>query len=77
MKPRTKPYTAIGIRRVPCVRCGAKGYASWHVCADNNRMRVLCAGCDVALNEMVMRWAWGDGREADLTAYRTKVEAEL
>jgi hypothetical protein len=36
-------------------------------------MRVLCADCDVALNEMVMRWAFGGAREADLAAYREKV----
>lgn len=71
---RRRPYTAIGIRRRPCDRCGAKpGYAGWNICADGGGHRVLCAACDVALNEMVMRWVWGDAREADLSAYREKV----
>lgn len=67
---RRKPYTEIGIRRMPCVRCGGKGRFQWQICSDGNQYRVLCAPCDVALNEMVMRWVWGDTREDDLRRYR-------
>lgn len=55
---RKKPYTVIGIRRMACFRCGHKpSYATWNICADGNRARPVCRGCDCALNEMVLRWA--------------------
>lgn len=75
-RPRHKPYTVRGIRRVPCARCGAKGYASWHICADENRQRVLCASCDIDLNTWVMRWVFGAAREADIEAYRDRIIKE-
>lgn len=71
---RTKPYTDIGIRRMPCSRsCGRKSRCQWQICADKRLFRTLCAECDVELNAMVMRWVWGDTREADIQAYRDKV----
>jgi hypothetical protein len=75
MTVRRKPYTARGIKRVPCVRCGQPGYASWQICADGRGHRVVCETCDVELNAMVLRWVWGDAREADIDAYRAKVLA--
>ena len=40
-----------------CSRCGkAPGHATWDVCADHNRKRVLCWKCDKALNRLVLRW---------------------
>jgi hypothetical protein len=72
---RKKPYTARGIKRVPCSRhgCGKPGYASWNICSDGGQMRVFCAECDVGMNELAMRYAFGDTREDDLAAYRAKV----
>jgi hypothetical protein len=35
----------------------------------------MCAECDVALNELVMRWVWNDMREEALQRYRAKVLA--
>lgn len=67
---RLKPYTSIGIKRRPCERCGGPGGTQWQVCADGRVFRVLCWPCDVELNELVMRWVWGDTREADLECYR-------
>ena len=67
---RSKPYTATGILRVPCVRCGAPSRTQWQICADGRLYRPLCAPCDIALNEMVMRWVWGSAREDDLERYR-------
>lgn len=66
---RTKPYSEIGIRRVPCARCGKPSRYQWQICADDNVYRGLCPDCDVELNTMVMRWVWGDTREADIAAY--------
>lgn len=70
---RKQPYTEKGIRRLKCVRCGEKARFQWSICADGNVSRPLCARCDVELNTMVMRWAFGDTREADIAAYRNKV----
>lgn len=73
---RSKPYTERGIRRVPCSRCGSPSWAQWHVCADGNRPRGICRPCDVALNEMTMRFFFADTRESDLAAYRGRVLRE-
>ena len=54
---RKKPYTEVGIARLKCVRCGAAGVHQWQVCANNNRYMVLCGQCDIALNQLVLRWA--------------------
>lgn len=75
---RTEPYTAIGIRRVPCARCGKRpSHASWNVCADTIRgrkqFRGICKKCDIGLNAVAMRFMFGDSREVDITAYAKKV----
>lgn len=53
---RRKPYTAIGIRRVPCARCGQPSVHQWQVCANANRWLGLCLRCDVMLNRLVLCW---------------------
>lgn len=81
-KYRSKQYTARGIKRVPCVRCGGQGYAQWNACAENTPngrqvFRVLCAECDVGLNELALRYVYGDKvNEEVLSAYREKVLGE-
>lgn len=78
MKPtrgRRKPYTQIGIRRLTCCRCQNKATVQWQICADGNTYRPLCTPCDLELNEIVMRWVWGDTREDDLQRYRKKMAA--
>lgn len=72
---RRKPYSQIGIRRVPCARCGAPSRFQWQICSDGNQFRGLCVECDVALNETVTRFVWGDAREAELAAYAAKARA--
>jgi hypothetical protein len=71
--PRFEPYTATGIKRVPCARCGQSGHASWNICADKVRgrdqFRALCVECDIRMNEVAMRFVFGDSRNADLIAY--------
>jgi hypothetical protein len=75
MAGRRKDYTAKGIRRLTCCVAGCKNKArfQWSICADRNIKRPICAEHDVALNTMVMRWAWADSREADIAKYRTRV----
>jgi len=51
---RRKPYTAAGIKRLPCFRkCGRKSSAQWLICADGI-YRPLCTECDIELNQMVL-----------------------
>lgn len=69
---RREPYTALGIKRVPCVRCGAPAVHQWNVCADRNVYRVLCLDCDIALNRLVLEWA----NDPDAAAKVAKYEAE-
>jgi hypothetical protein len=70
---RKKPYTAIGISRVPCARCDAPSTAQWQVCADGNQWRGLCAECDYDLNSMVLGFMCTSQREEKMSAYRKKV----
>ena len=55
-KSRQQPYTATGIKRLRCVRCGDRADSQWQVCADSNNYRAICTACDVALNRMVLDW---------------------
>lgn len=77
-RPRTKPYTEAGIRRLKCVRCGKQGYSQWQICADGNQYRVLCKSCDVAVNRWVMAFAFNFGNEHDekMAAYTRRVFLE-
>lgn len=53
---RPEPYTALGIRRLRCIRCGAPAMFQWQICSDGNQHRPLCLDCDVALNRLVLDW---------------------
>jgi len=53
---RKQPYTEKGIERLPCIRCGEKALHQWQICSDGRLFRPLCIHCDIALNELVLRW---------------------
>lgn len=53
---RKEPYTAIGIKRMKCIRCGKQAMFQWQVCSDGNNYRPLCGYCDVDLNQLVLEW---------------------
>jgi hypothetical protein len=72
-KSRRKPYTAIGIRRLKCFRCGARAEFQWQVCADGNQYRPLCRDCDVGLNALVLRWMRHPEAERLTAAYIARV----
>lgn len=55
MNGRKKPYTRIGLRRLKCCRCGQPARQQWRVCADGF-WRPICKDCDIALNEIVLKW---------------------
>ena len=67
---RRKPYTELGIKRVPCFRCGAKpSLHQWQICADGNIWRAICKSCDVALNRIVLEFVGDVDVDAKITRY--------
>lgn len=44
------------MKKPRCYRCGKKGNQTWNICADGNKNRWVCDKCDVALNEIVLRF---------------------
>jgi hypothetical protein len=52
---RRTPYTAIGIKRAKCCKCGVPGFAEWRVCADGV-YRVVCREHDLELNKIGLNW---------------------
>ena len=70
MQGRKRPYTAIGIKRCKCVRCGKPAHAAWQVCADERLYRPLCIECDIALNEMVLKWVGFPDWEENMRKYK-------
>lgn len=74
---RKKPYTEIGIRRVSCSRCGKKpSLYSWSSCANGNHQMPLCAECDIALNELVLKFFRFANRKRLMADYRERVGEE-
>ncbi len=53
---RKKPYTEIGIKRVPCLRCGKPSSRQWQICSLGNRYAGVCTKCDIELNELVLKF---------------------
>jgi len=54
MKGRKKPYTELGIKRVPCLRCGKPSTQQWQICSLNNKYFGVCSECDIKLNALVL-----------------------
>ena len=69
---RTKPYSSIGIRRVPCTRCGNPSEFQWRACAMGGWMGV-CKKCDILLNRMVLRFFKVDSAKEIMADYERKV----
>ena len=70
---RRKPYTAIGISRVPCFGCGKPSVHQWQICADGNVQRGVCAQCDYGINAAVLGFLRPSGWKAKLRAYAIKL----
>lgn len=66
---RKKPYTARGIKRVPCLRCGAPSFHQWNICALGRQFFGACISCDIELNKLVLEFFDVTDREAILTRY--------
>lgn len=56
---RRKPYTARGIKRCRCLRCGLPAVHQWSACAVGNRFMPLCLSCDVGLNKVALSYVLG------------------
>lgn len=68
---RRRPYTVIGLARLPCFRCGGKpSIHQWQLCADGRAYRPLCEKCDVLLNALVLRWMRVKNWRAVMKRYR-------
>ena len=37
-----------------CFRCKKRGTQTWNICADGNKDRWVCKGCDIELNTLVL-----------------------
>lgn len=74
--PRRKPYTELGVRRVPCARCGKPSRHQWQICALDNLYHGVCADCDVDLNAMVLQFFQVRGWRDKAAAYADKVRAQ-
>lgn len=53
---RRKPYTDIGIKRVPCFRCSKPSSRQWQICALSNGYKGVCRDCDFELNKVVLEF---------------------
>ena len=70
MNGRRKPYTELGISRVPCARCAEPSEFQWEVCANDNRWMGVCKECDIELNSMVLIFFGLRNQRALMNAYR-------
>jgi hypothetical protein len=70
---RKRPYTDIGVRRLPCTRCGKPATRQWQVCADGNLYRPICSRCDVFLNGLVLNTMHDPKFITKMRRYRNKV----
>ena len=71
---RRKSYTEIGIRRLPCFRCGAKASQQWQICADGNQYRPICKMCDIELNTLVLKFMGFKGIKSKIWKYKQVLE---
>lgn len=69
---RVKPYTARGIKRIPCFRCGRPSAHEWSICADNNRRRTVCVECDIGLNRAALEYMRDPDVEEKMRLYMIK-----
>ena len=74
--PRKKPYTQIGIRRIPCARCGKPSRYQWQICALDNLHHGVCAQCDVELNAAVLQFFKVPDWRNKLLAYKEKAREQ-
>lgn len=72
---RRQPYTAIGIKRKRCVRCGEKAHAQWNVCALGKQHFPVCKQCDIGLNRLAVKYMRVPDGGAKLQDYEARLTA--
>jgi hypothetical protein len=55
LRKRTEPYTARGIRRLKCSKCGRPAFSQWYICALGS-YKPICVTCDLDLNLSALIW---------------------
>jgi len=70
---RFKPYTAKGITRSKCIRCGEPAKFQWNVCADHNNYRAICAECDIGLNRVALEFMCHPDVDAAIETYKKRM----
>ena len=73
---RIIPFTTIGIRRIKCIRCGKKASQQWQICSDDNQFRPICIPCDIALNQLVLRFIGLKDWKMKISIYTEKLNRE-
>jgi hypothetical protein len=73
MRKRKVPYTERGIKRLKCFRCGATPSQQWQICSDDNVYRGICTGCDIELNEVVLKFMGFQNWNEKLERYKDKM----
>jgi NAD-dependent SIR2 family protein deacetylase len=76
-RPPHKPYSAAGIKRVRCFRCGDQAAYQWQACANGSRFLPVCAECDIAINALVLEWMDHPHREQLLEQYAIEKRAPI
>lgn len=71
---RKKPYTEIGVKRLPCARCGKPATQQWCVCADG-LWRPICIECDIILNRIVLALMRDPDVASKMERYQEKMNA--
>lgn len=72
---RKKPYTQLGIKRVPCFRCNKPSKYQWNICSDGNIFRGLCEKCDIGLNKAVLKYLKDPDWEYKIQKYKEQARA--
>ena len=76
-RPRSRPYTTAGIRRLACSACGQRpAVAVFSMCSDNNWQRPICRKCDLEINACGLRMLGYSMEERNrlMIAYRKRCE---
>ncbi len=67
---RKQPYTETGISRVPCYRCGNPSTQQWQICCLRSYYVGVCNKCDIALNELVLKFMGISNRKEIIKRYK-------
>jgi hypothetical protein len=73
---RKNPYTQEGIKRMRCFRCDSPARFQWQICSDKNQYRPICDECDIALNELVLKFMGFANWRDLIDRYRKKMEKQ-